>query len=443
MIEKANDIGSKALHMLAKDRLSEALLYVWHSLKHDHQLQATATNRLPEIREALNSESEFYLEKFRSNNFSIALLSHKCQLEPSEKLLALLVALDKYLSPEEEGSLTPYGLSSVANDTLCPLFEDEAKRFYYVMLRPNRHPSCSRNSLEADSLLAWHPHHAFIPEKHDDWLIKLKQLSGKAKSKLSTLAISGKPLRICVIDFEDGVQLVPPFNKGAFFATGLDQPLRRKQAIFEALENAKSQHTHVLVLPELSVTPELRDEISVWLDANKHSFLLVVPGSFHQIETGNKRNIAHLVDFIGDSILTHRKLTRYGKMDERHEDLIPGSTIEILDTPLGLVALPICKDLSDEDRMKAGTVWADLGCDLLLVPSMSPAAGIHAHQRTAESLGRRLNGVVAIANQWDLPETESHCSLVHSPRAINESRLEKKGKLHRQLQVDIKFNLSD
>ena len=415
------------------------MLFVWHCLKGVHSLQADATRRLPGIREAIIGEAEYYLGYFREGKHSPVMLARECPLESAERLLALLVALDKLRSPEEEGALALYGATAAANATPCPL-HGSATRHYYVVLRRNHYPACSRNAEDVDSLLAWHPNHAFIPVEHDSWRIGLKNLSQSAEKRLSAKAHSGQPLRLFVADFSDGVRLVPPPATGPYFTTGLDQPERRKLAIFEALESAKGQAAQMVVLPELAVTPALREEISVWLDDNEHPFLLIVPGSFHQIENDEKRNLAHLMDFMGVSVLVHRKLTRYGKWGDIHEDLNPGAIIEVIDTPFGLLAMPICKDLSDEGRMKTGVVWAELGCDLLLVPSMAPAAGMRAHQRAADTLGRRLNGVIAVANQWDGPETDSHRSLVHSPRIVETSRVEGGGNLHCHLLLDIQFS---
>ncbi|MGH9890528.1 MAG: hypothetical protein ACREA0_00795, partial [bacterium] len=103
------------------------------------------------------------------------------------------------------------------------------------------------------------------------------------------------------------------------------------------------------------------------------------------------------------TLIEHRKLKRYrtrgeNGVPERKEGIVTGDRIELLDTPVGLVAMPICLDFCDV-RHPFTDLWQSLGVEWLLVPAFGSEKSVNAHSRRAKELQLAHGTVCALANQ--------------------------------------------
>ncbi|MGH8563577.1 MAG: hypothetical protein ACREXW_05615 [Gammaproteobacteria bacterium] len=236
----------------------------------------------------------------------------------------------------------------------------------------------SRHAAQTGRLQTWCRFHWVLPETIAGFRIRRVAAPDTLASAIAALLAAGD-LRIAIASFSDGV--VPAWETHeppVLRALTLTDEARRWAGIEEALQSALQAEAHALVLPELSVTPGHVDRVRRWLDGFEAApMLMVLPGSFHRQGEAGVQNRAELLDGYGQVLIAHGKLTRYGRV-ERPEGIETGEEIQLLDTPIGLLAIPICLDFCDEAH-PFNFLWQDLGVEWLLVPAMGDDKSISAH----------------------------------------------------------------
>lgn len=224
-------------------------------------------------------------------------------------------------------------------------------------------------------------------------------------------AISHKMLRIGLCSFSGGVVTVfqptgrvttdgPTFG---FAATGMTARDTDNGSLYEAeiraaFDWARREQVHVLCFPELSICPVGRTIICEELNRDPGCLALIVGGSFHVSEgrqpTKNTApywvvdhsSAAEEIDkyektqALGTAIDQAKKLSQMKETcrvaEEDHcvsvvEDIYVGDRGHLIQTPLGIFGLLICKDLLADDDLVARYRAA---ADHLLVVSMNAAA---------------------------------------------------------------------
>ena len=124
----------------------------------------------------------------------------------------------------------------------------------------------------------------------------------------------------------------------------------------------------------------------------------LVPGSFHETRGGRRVNAAELLSREGRTLIIHEKLRPFGEADGVAEDVHAANVLRLLVTPIGSIAVAICKDYCDEP----GPIrdWDVLAVDWWLVPSMGEQSTVNAHARRAQTLWTVVNrAVTLLANQ--------------------------------------------
>ena len=178
------------------------------------------------------------------------------------------------------------------------------------------------------------------------------------------------------------------------------------------LKQASQNKADIIVFPELTICPELKDRVSQWLDDNPdHPFMLILPGTFHVTLKGKVFNSGEMFDRFGRPVLSHYKLTTSGPK-EKPEKISTGRRIELLDTPIGLIAMPICLDFCDE-RSPFNGLWDEISAEWLLVPAYGGKTSITAHLRKAETLQRSHSAVSVVANQDPQGRDKHHGFVCH------------------------------
>ncbi|WP_130472639.1 hypothetical protein [Candidatus Magnetaquicoccus inordinatus] len=213
----------------------------------------------------------------------------------------------------------------------------------------------------------------------------------------------GSELRVWLGTFPDGVvPKWPGIGQNKCTSERLDDPGKRWLSIRTSLEQAKVAAAHIVIMPELSLCRQLRNKMLGWLDQEEPGFLLVVPGSYHEVDDlkNNKYpfNRSWLCDGSGNEILRHDKLRAFGSDKLCHEQITPGSKVTLWRTSIGVFALLICRDFCEEDG-DVVKMLETLAPDWLLVPSMSFDSGVRAHADQAKHVHNKCGARILLANQ--------------------------------------------
>lgn len=361
-------------------KLHEAFVLCWHYFTSDFpRFQKTEKH-------ALESPSEYHqlqemLAKRLLENEKLKLLNL-----PIDFPLALLEVLDRYLFERfnRSGNLPTPMITA-------------GGQYFYVYRRRIGYQSTPPHRLQTGHPRSWLTFHQIVPCFVDGISIKIHRLSQAHMLPKVQIEKGGVPLFIGC--FPDDIR--PNWYDsapGAKVAEALTDPDARWESIRQGLEYAANLKATIVVFPELTICPALRRKVSDWLlDHPDTTFSFVLPGSFHQKNEDRLYNIAELFSGSGKSILSHTKITSSGFKDQR-EGNDPGDCINLLDTPIGLVGIPICLDFCEEGK-PFNHLWEELGADWLLVPAFGDDKNLHAHQRRADALKRSHGTVCAVANQ--------------------------------------------
>ncbi|NTU54318.1 MAG: carbon-nitrogen hydrolase family protein [Chlorobiaceae bacterium] len=259
----------------------------------------------------------------------------------------------------------------------------------------------------------WLRFHTIIPKDNSESIpVVVNGIPNSYHDWLSTI-LADDYIRIAIAHFEDKVTpKVQNREPHHFICHELSDESIRLSSALNLIKKAKQQGVHVLVMPELTITPEIRDEIINRMlrlsiqDGNSHelSVPIVVLGSYHEQFDGNWRNHScGVLGLDGQTLFAadKRKSVSYSTSADdlqRAEwiDCAP-TPFTCLSTPIGLVAITICKDMFDPGAPSTATLLNNLPLDWLLVPSMSKE--IKLHKEKAKSLHNTLGTIVAVANQ--------------------------------------------
>lgn len=191
------------------------------------------------------------------------------------------------------------------------------------------------------------------------------------------------------IDEEDGKHRLTDWVS----SDGGQDPARAGEALAH-LERARTEEAEFLVLPELCIPPNVRHELARELGRAPEEagpYLTLVGGTHQQPDGRTWRNRAHFLDSEGNTVLTHDKLKLFHVPHAPFiEGAHPGAAIELLDTPIGLVAIGICRDFAEENTHN---LWATLGPDWVLIAAMDGAKGKADPERDLGAAARRAETV--------------------------------------------------
>lgn len=245
-------------------------------------------------------------------------------------------------------------------------------------------------------------YHHIVPGKERGNDIRVSLPGPLLRKSLRSLVDSQRPIKCYLGSFADGI--CPDWNgrpDGRCTCSRLEDPAGRHVGLRRALEEARDLKADVVVLPELSLCPGLRDAVCCWLHDEPHPFLMVVPGSFHErLDPRSEMpvNRTYLLDGKGRPVLSHDKMIPMGTGNVCFEVIEPGECLHLLKTPLGLVALVICRDFLEEDASVA-LPWQKIAPDWAFVPSMTPIQGVRSHEQQAKSLSRCCGTRSLVPNQ--------------------------------------------
>jgi predicted amidohydrolase len=188
--------------------------------------------------------------------------------------------------------------------------------------------------------------------------------------------------------------------------------IAQARAEIEAILSGCAEHEiDVLCFPELTLDPALLFHLQRLLKTKNSSLhpALIVAGSFHVPAGEGWVNRCQVLDGFGNVLFVQDKCVWYRLpaeqatpafcgclgIDERggHEDIALCREIQILDSPLGRLATPICIDFCG-DELRGLLVEAHV--NLLLVPAMTPE--MRPFRERAWDLGTQSRAATFVAN---------------------------------------------
>lgn len=230
-------------------------------------------------------------------------------------------------------------------------------------------------------------------------------------------------LRVYLAEFHERPNLqatleTRPGDDGSWFTVvGLHNIEKLSGELLKHLARADEKACHVIVFPELSVPPEFHGRVKSWLQENAPANLkLVVAGSFHVKIGDGVVNRCRIFGANGSEVreLQQDKLLPVSLPTEDsslHEHITCDSTVRLVSSPFGMMAVAICLDLGQ--LLPSAIPYEQLPISWLWVPSMSKkttmhlsnANGLFLAQGTrslcANQSGIQVNGATALRSKID------------------------------------------
>jgi hypothetical protein len=250
------------------------------------------------------------------------------------------------------------------------------------------------------ALYFFHPNHVILP-------VVARQLQQSIPIRITqTPPVQEWPatLRAAIAAFDDDIALRYESRGSSVLFTGTTDDAIRLQAARELIARAELENAHILLFPELTLSPDnqrcLRQELDERRRAGNPSKLLLIGlGSFHEIEHSDQlvetcRNRATLVSGRDGRVLLYQDKFQAASGANVIEDFQPAAGLNALLLPIGILVIAICKDLFDE---QANWLWPVLTPEWLLSPSMSDE--LERHREKSADLWKRNRCVSVVANQ--------------------------------------------
>lgn len=292
-----------------------------------------------------------------------------------------------------------------------PLFGSGDRARYVVPLGRERQPHTANQGGVLYTHLRNHalvPTQVAVPARPATLTVRVKTVETGFEQSLARAEVG-----VATTSFDDGAAIEWDGERATSICNGDD----RAAKLWSALQAAARDGFDLLVAPELTVTPSARQWIVRQLrwppedpleGVSAHRLPLMVPGSFHEQIDGRFVHRAVLLDRVGNELIEHHKLVPYGVFDKFMEDIRLGDSITLLITPIGTVAIAICKDFCDDHL---GPIWDQIQPEWLLVPAYG--RGMAAHEAAAKRINRMLGTVTVLAHQGDAIQNVPFGSFIH------------------------------
>lgn len=195
------------------------------------------------------------------------------------------------------------------------------------------------------------------------------------------------------------------------------------EAVRRLVRKAAGEKVDVLLFPELSFTPQVRDALAQELEQlGQAGPAIVLAGSAHELVSGRKVNRAVAL-LQGGGRLEHLKFTPFefpdwddaglaGQMCERSEDIAHEPLINLYASEHWSLCILICKDFMRPDMAPA---LVQLRPRLVLVPAFSWKT--ENFRANADFVATHGQSIVAVANVCDAEYAEATVALLATPAA--------------------------
>lgn len=291
----------------------------------------------------------------------------------------------------------------------APRLARGGREYYVVRLAAERTPHTARQA----GLISTHlRYHALVPARIQidavrSYGVRLEPPDPRIWSAARWADVHARGhVSVATTSFGDGASI--EWREGA--AVNVPTARERAAKLEQMIEEAAKGGVDILVVPELTVTPAMRDRVLAALRwASGPELALLVPGSFHEQLGERLVNRALLADGKGNVLCEHLKLVMFGENDGWLESISLGSEVRVVSTPIGTLALAICKDFCD---YHVGRVWEEIQAEWLLVPAYGRGAA--AHEAAAARVARMVGTIIILAHEGDREEKVDANCFVHA-----------------------------
>jgi len=398
------DIIAAAQDYSDKNAFEEAFICLW-LITTQGPLFSEARSRIKPDSVTLRLKAEYYADLSDVEYLQANKLYNKHPLNTyieSSPLLALWI-LDRHL-------LSHLQMQRKSSRIIDVELAGEKHEYWLFRRDPNRILGRKVSEQFMDAL-RFCPGHGIVPRYTKGIEIKIEPLESITAERLQKFDTLDN-LKVFYSHFDDDAmpeRKPDSGNTGKFLFSGLMKEDAREAKLFETLAAAKDQGAHIVVFPELTITPKLHHSIVRWLyevEDENHSIIWIVAGSFHEEisdDSGAWINRSYSFGYEGQIIHKHTKFCSYGTLDDKgYEDIKLWRDIWLVETPLGLVATPICLDFCNiNSGSPSANIFSELMVDLCLVPAMDKSDSAHKRQAKNMKLFKGTRTVCAIQHTVD------------------------------------------
>jgi hypothetical protein len=175
-----------------------------------------------------------------------------------------------------------------------------------------------------------------------------------------------------------------------------------RKTIDDQVRGAREAACFTVVWPELTMPPRLRTHLVGALKRTvgpgAGDLKAAVAGSWHERDGEAYVNEAVVVNGFGKRLFRYRKIIPYIDGKNIQEGIRSGTSIPVLVTDEGLVAVAICRDFCERKRPH----FPGLDVDFVLVPSLGDPAALEGNEATAGDMNLR-HGTRSFVVQQCLP----------------------------------------
>lgn len=378
----------RVIELLQQDRFSEALVRLWVLASDRVMLSHWESTRQ---KHSFAQDVELIFRQLGGLSPNLA--------EHAERPLALMQALDKFLFERQ-----------VKRASHTAFVEGE-KQFYLLRACLDCRPALAS---QRNNPATWLKYHRVVPTITTmGQEVKMHRCEGSENDVFLSLAKDTQILKVWIGHFADGADVhwdTSSSPAGDWRTLSVMPREQRLTSLIAQMQAAQHAQAHVVLFPEFTVDPGMRQELVAWLEANAWPELIyVIPGSFHEdCGEGQFFNVAYVLAADGEILFAHRKLKLAGTIDVS-EYVEVGNAIQAVQTPLGLLTVLICKDFLDKEY-SIDNLLQEVPVNWVFVPSFGNQSTLDGHQKRARELAIATTGahsaVANTANNFDAKEGE-------------------------------------
>lgn len=314
--------------------------------------------------------------------------------------LALIRALDEHLAAETRDS------ASVISPSDATGYRVHAHDYWLVPVSLVARGK-ARTATQAQRRCRWFKHHAVLPQITPHGVkVRLHAARSTLDDRLVQLRLQRQELGVWIAHFRDGadVRWTQEFSPvGNWRATHVAPHETRVESLQSTLASARECTAQALVFPEFAIDLRQREVVRHCLrqsESEPNGPLLLVAGSFHAPADPHTQTVYNEAPVYGPGgrlLFAHRKLRLFGEAEGGTEHAAVGDEFHVLLTPIGCMAVLICKDFID-DEASVCSLLKEVPIDWVWVPSFGNATTLKLHQARARALACVTPGTsVAVA----------------------------------------------
>lgn len=314
--------------------------------------------------------------------------------------IALIRALDEHLAAETQDSAALITPNEVTG------YRVHAHDYWLVPVSLAARGK-ARTATQAQRRCRWFKHHAVLPQITPHGVkVRLHAARSTLDDRLVQLRLQRQELGVWIAHFRDGadVRWTQEFSPvGNWRATHVAPHETRVESLQSTLASARASLAQALVFPEFAIDLEQRKVVQRYLrqsESEPNGPLLLVAGSFHAPADPHTQTVYNEAPVYGPGgrlLFAHRKLRLFGEAEGGTEHAAVGDEFHVLLTPIGCMAVLICKDFID-DEASVCSLLKEVPIDWVWVPSFGNATTLKLHQARARALACVTPGTsVAVA----------------------------------------------